>query len=250
MLDSQPTDGLENGLGCDEEDADNGVVWDGEIDCSGKKVPLLFPAQANSRPLKLSAFALQEKEEGELHNRIFPRVLVKGYISLGDMEKYIEAKRKMPEVKMVLAFKLVPRQHSRVQYDALVEELAAKQKGMCLIDDRNWGGLLYALPSTSPSVSNLMPFGAEECLVAVAVTDRYKREAAPKRHQPDEIRQDVTNDFAKATGSMEKTVMLKLKKGACNLRLRAVAGDVGLGQVPEELNNLSKMNRFFLRDCQ
>ena len=61
-----------------------------------------------------------------------------------------------------------------------------------------------------------------------------------RQHQPDEIIQDVTHDLAKATASMEKTVMLKLKKGACNLRLRAVAGEIGLGEVPEKLSSLSK----------
>ena len=96
------------------------------------------------------AFPLQE--QGELHNNIFPKLQVRGYIRLGEMEKYIELKRKTPDVKMVLAFKLVPRPSSRSQYDALVLDLDSRNKGMCIIDDGKWGGLLYCLPSSSPSV--------------------------------------------------------------------------------------------------
>ena len=242
VLDSQPTDGIDveyvDGMDGHEEGYHEGVAWDGELDVCGKKKPLLYPEQAGSRPLRLSAFPLQE--EGELHNRIFQRVQVQGYIGLGDMEKYIEAKRKSPQVKMVLAYKLVPRQNSRSQYDVLLEELNDKGKGMCLIDDRSWGGLLYALPSSCKSVRSLLAFNEDECIIAVAITDLHKPEQAPKRHQPDDMRLDVTNDYAKATGSTEKTVMLKLKKGSCNLRLRTIAGDVELDKIPDELKDISK----------
>ena len=222
----------------DGEDAVK-VIWDGELDFANKKRAFLYPEQARARPLRLRAYSLQD--EGELHHPIFPRVQVQGYISLSDMEKYIAAKRKTPDVKMVLAYKLVPRQYSRSQYDTLVEEMKDKKKGMCLIDDRNWGGLLYCLPSTSPSVNSLLSFSEEDCLIAVAITDRAKREYVPKQNRPEDLGQEVKNDFARATGSMEKTVMLQLKKkSSVNLRLRALAGDVALDFVPDQLQEEAK----------
>ena len=221
----------------DGEDAVK-LIWDGELDFANKKRSFLYPEQERARPLRLRAYSLQD--EGELHHPIFPRVQVQGYISLSDMEKYIAAKRKTPDVKMVLAYKLVPRQYSRSQYDTLVEEMKDKKKGMCLIDDRNWGGLLYCLPSTSPSVNSLLSFSEEDCLIAVAITDRAKRDYVPKQNRPEDIRQEVKNDFARATGSTEKTVMLKLKKSSLNLRLRALAGDVALDFVPDELKEEQK----------
>ena len=87
----------------EDEEPDKDVVWDGELDCSGgKKKNVLYSEQIGSRPLHLKAYPLQE--EGELHNRIFERLQVKGYIPLAGMESYIEAKRKTPESKMVLAY--------------------------------------------------------------------------------------------------------------------------------------------------
>ena len=238
VLESQPVDAphIEP---VDEQDdvGDPDAVWDGEVDVRGKRGQLLYPEQAGLRPLRLRAYPLQEA--GALRNRIFPRVQVQGYIGLDDMEKYIEAKRSTPQVKMVLTFKLVPREHCRSEYDTLAHELSKRGKGMCLIDDRNWGGLLYCLPSSSKCVSSLLPFGEDECLVAVSITDNNKSsEPAAKRDQPEDIRRTVTNDFAKAVN--EKTVVLRLKKSSCNLRLRAIAGDVELDQVPAELKDLSK----------
>ena len=243
VLTAQPLDGIEmeplegtDGLGDGGDFA--GAVWEGELDCRSTKRALLYPEQANAPPFKLAAFPLQD--EGALHNPIHSKLHVQGYISLVDMEKYIEAKRKTPEVKMVLAFKMLPRPRDRVRYDTLLEEMTNKKKGMCVIDDRNWGGLLYALPSTSPSASSLLPYGEDDCLVAIAITDRKKKEPPPRRQQPDDIHQDVTNDIAKANTSMEKTVFLKLKKSSVNLRLRAIAGDNELNQIPNDLEDLSK----------
>ena len=244
VLTAQPEGGidvepLEGDDGLTDESGFAGAVWQGELDCRSTKRALLFPEQQFVPPFKLAAFALQE--EGELHNPIHLKLHVQGYISLSDMEKYIATKRKTPEVKMVLAFKLVPRPRDRVQYDRMLEEMTDRKKGMCLIDDRNWGGLLYALPSTSSSVSSLLPYGEDDYLVAVAITDRKKREAPPKRQQPDDIHLDVTNDIAKANFSQEKTASLKLKKSSFNLRLRAIAGDNELHQIPENLEELEKV---------
>jgi len=242
VLESQPADSHEletlADLEGDEDEEDAAKpVWDGDLDFANKKRSYLYPEQQSTRPLRLRAYPLQD--EGELHHPIFPRVHVQGYISLNEMEKYIATKRQESETKMVLAFKLVARQHSRAAYDTLVEEMRDKKKGICLINEKNWG-VLYCLPSTSPSVSSLLGFGEADCLVAVAITNRGKPDSASKRKEPADLRQEVTNDFAKATGTMEKTVMLSLKKSSLNLRLRAIAGDVALDHVPDELKDESK----------
>ncbi len=243
VLESRPADSQEmeilGNLEGDEDEEDAAkLVWDGELDFANKKRDYLYPEQQGARPLRLRAYPLQD--EGELHHPIPPRVQVQGYVSLKEMENYIALKRQQPETKMVIAFKLLARQYSRAAYDTLVDAMKDKKKGICLIDDKKWGGLLYCLPSTSPSVSTLLGFGEIDCLVAVAITNRGKPESPTKRKQPADLRQEVTNDFAKATGTMEKTVMLNLKKSSLNLRLRAIAGDVALDHVPDELKEESK----------
>jgi hypothetical protein len=88
-----------------------------------------------------------------------------------------------------------------------------------------------------------LPFGEDQSLIAVAVTNRNKQAPVPKYQQADEI--NLSNNAVKpsAHASSEKIVSLSfLKKKSCNLLLRAIAGDVELDHIPQSLKDVTKVS--------